>query len=265
MKPKRSAIKGTTALMLLGMHRSGTSLLMGLLHALGLDLGPNLMPPTRDNPKGYYESMDIVLIHERLLAALGSSWDDPRPLPEGWEYRPEIQPYRQELTATIRRNYQGLALWGVKDPRLCRLYPLWREILSELGVRIKAILLVRHFSEAVASLSKRDDMAPAQAMDLWISHVLGPERLTRYANRTLVFPPALFEDWHGVLRRIAEDLQISLRLDDPDALNRASGSSRRFCWYGISAKQWPRSANEMTWRRRRLWICGSAMYWDPNA
>ena len=65
-------------------------------------------------------------------------------------------------------------------------------------------------------------MAPAQAMDLWISHVLGPERLTRYANRTLVFPPALFEDWHGVLRRIAEDLQISLRLDDPDALNRAS-------------------------------------------
>ncbi len=218
----QKSVHGSTAVMLMGMHRSGTSLLMGLLHALGLDLGPHLMLPAHDNPKGHYESIDIMQIHERLLAALGSSWDDPRPLPEDWVYRPEIQPYRQELTATIQHNYQGLGLWGVKDPRLCRLYPLWREILSELGVRVKAILLVRHFSESVTSLTKRNDMAPAQAMDLWISHVLESERLTRYANRTLVLSTALFENWLGVIRGIAEDLQVSLRLDDPDALNRAS-------------------------------------------
>ncbi len=222
MTATQESVHGSTAVMLMGMHRSGTSLLMGLLHALGLDLGPHLMLPAHDNPKGHYESIDIMQIHERLLAALGSSWDDPRPLPEDWMYRPEIRPYRQELTATIRHNYQGLGLWGVKDPRLCRLYPLWREILTELGVRIKAVLLVRHFSESVASLIKRNDMTPAQAMDLWTSHVLESERLTRYANRTLVLSTALFEDWLGVIRGIAEDLDISLRLDDPDALNRAS-------------------------------------------
>ena len=66
-----SVLAGSTALVVLGMHRSGTSALTGMLHRLGVALGEHLMPATNDNPRGYWEHADIVKVHERLMAALG--------------------------------------------------------------------------------------------------------------------------------------------------------------------------------------------------
>ena len=42
------------------------------------------MPATEDNARGFYEHVDIVNLHDRLLLALGGSWDETRPLPPGW-------------------------------------------------------------------------------------------------------------------------------------------------------------------------------------
>src|ERR1700677_613707 len=81
-----SGLAGSTALVVLGMHRSGTSALTGMLHHLGVVLGEHLMPATADNPRGYWEHADIVKAHERLMAALGWGWDDIRSLPSGFEH-----------------------------------------------------------------------------------------------------------------------------------------------------------------------------------
>src|SRR5215472_599841 len=78
-------LAGSTALVVLGMHRSGTSALTGMLHHLGVTLGENLMPATIDNPRGYWEHADIVKVHERLMASLGWDWHDVRSLPPGFE------------------------------------------------------------------------------------------------------------------------------------------------------------------------------------
>ncbi len=67
------------------MHRSGTSALTGFLHVLGLHAGNKLLPANQFNPKGYFECADIVVAHDELLDTLGSSWDDVRRLPDGWE------------------------------------------------------------------------------------------------------------------------------------------------------------------------------------
>ena len=72
------ALAGSTALFVLGMHRSGTSALTGLLHRLGVVLGEHLLPASEDNPRGYWENADIVAVHERLMASLGWTWDDIR-------------------------------------------------------------------------------------------------------------------------------------------------------------------------------------------
>ena len=72
------------ALLVLGMHRSGTSVAAGALRLAGVDLGTDLMAPAPDNPKGFWEHSGVVAIHEQLLAALGRAWNDPRPLPGGW-------------------------------------------------------------------------------------------------------------------------------------------------------------------------------------
>ena len=70
------------SIIVLGMHRSGTSALTGVLSYLGADPGPSLIPGIEGiNPKGFWEHSEIVKVHNNLLTALGSSWDDERALP----------------------------------------------------------------------------------------------------------------------------------------------------------------------------------------
>ena len=66
------------AVIVLGMHRSGTSALAGMLSLLGIQFGRSLFPPQADNPRGYWEHREIVDLDDRMLMALGSSWDDMR-------------------------------------------------------------------------------------------------------------------------------------------------------------------------------------------
>src|SRR5665213_3543412 len=72
----RAALSGSTAIVVLGMHRSGTSALTGMLRHLGVVLGDNMMPPTTDNPRGYWEQADIVDLHQKTMAGHGMAWDD---------------------------------------------------------------------------------------------------------------------------------------------------------------------------------------------
>ena len=62
---------GSTAILVLGMHRSGTSAATGWLKTLGVNLGPYLMAEYPTQPKGYFEHAEIVGIHDELLALFG--------------------------------------------------------------------------------------------------------------------------------------------------------------------------------------------------
>ena len=72
-----------TALLVLGMHRSGTSALTAVLNDLGASLGNELVAANDDNPGGYFENAGAVTAHEMLLAELDRGWEDLRELPEG--------------------------------------------------------------------------------------------------------------------------------------------------------------------------------------
>ncbi len=61
----------TVALLVLGMHRSGSSALAGALELLGVPLGGPLMPPARDNERGFFELAGMVALHDELLEAGG--------------------------------------------------------------------------------------------------------------------------------------------------------------------------------------------------
>src|SRR5689334_11506011 len=71
-----TALEGSTAIIVLGMHRSGTSALAGTLHHLGVELGEHLMSASPDNQRGYWEHRDIVAVNHQLMAELGAAWDD---------------------------------------------------------------------------------------------------------------------------------------------------------------------------------------------
>jgi len=73
------------AIIVLGMHRSGTSALTRTLNLLGCDISSQLRPPWPDNNEtGFWEPLDISEMHEEMLRSVGSSWDDVSELPRLW-------------------------------------------------------------------------------------------------------------------------------------------------------------------------------------
>jgi hypothetical protein len=62
-------------ILVVGPHRSGSSLVAAALHSLGVNLGKQFIAPNEDNPKGFFEDEDIVRFNDRLLRSLNLSWD----------------------------------------------------------------------------------------------------------------------------------------------------------------------------------------------
>jgi hypothetical protein len=159
---------------LLGMHRAGTSVTMNVLNALGVPLSDDLMPATEFNAKGYFESMEISQVHDEILNAFGMLWSSSsitHPFPREWWRLPQVAPFKAKLVAIVQREFDKAgSLWGFKDPRTARLLPLWFEIIAELGLDPKYILVTRHPSDVAKSLFAREGVHPMHAELLWLDH-----------------------------------------------------------------------------------------------
>jgi GT2 family glycosyltransferase len=203
-------LAGTNAVMVLGMHRSGTSAVTGMLAHLGVALGDRLMPASPDNPRGYWEHRDIVAVNQQLMAELGWGWDDVRPLPTDWHHGEPAIRARKALADILMRDFAEALLWGVKDPRLCRLLPLWTELLAELNVTPRFVLVLRHPVDVAGSLAARDGLSAAHAGLLWLRHVLEAERGTRHSMRAVVHYEDLVEPggWRGIASRLSGELRL---------------------------------------------------------
>gem|GEM_PF-328593 len=208
------------ALLVAGMHRSGTSAVTRLFNLCGVALGSRLLQGDPANERGYWEHEDLWRLDERLLAALGRTWSDPRRLPDGWWRRPEVQDFKRELIAILRRDFGARPLWGVKDPRICRLLPLWRSAIRELGATEHFVIPLRRPAEVAASLARRDGMMQERAAALWLRHVLDAERGSRGAPRVFVSYDDLLDDWRSTLQRIETELRVGLAPGAADVAER---------------------------------------------
>jgi len=210
---------------MLGMHRSGTSALAGVLNRLGVELGGLPMPTGFDNVRGFWEHVELVGVHQQLLAAMGSDWDDPRPLAEDWWRTATVLPFRQRITEIVRRDFASSPLWGIKDPRLCRLWPLWQAILDELGVAPRFVIIVRQPQEVEASLFARNSFPQWRSRLLYLQHLLAAEKQTAGRPRVFITYAQLLRDWRATIERIADALTLpALR----DAIPAGSGPIEEF-------------------------------------
>ena len=102
----------------IGMHRSGTSAIAGLLRQMGLH-GPassDLIPASRWNERGNGESATLNRFNNRLLQRLGGSWSAPPKLDPGWERSTPVLPLRDHAASLSRKHlYPKPFVW--KDPR----------------------------------------------------------------------------------------------------------------------------------------------------
>ncbi|NBW87979.1 MAG: sulfotransferase family protein, partial [Planctomycetia bacterium] len=196
------------AILVLGMHRSGTSALTGMLGAMGAALPGDPMPATADNPTGYWESQGIARLNNRLLESAGTRWNDDAAIPPAWFADPARDRDRDEARRLLDDAFAAATLFALKDPRLCRLLPFWREVLSAAGIDRSAVLVLRDPLEVARSLAARQDVPefrPAaiactnRALLLWLRYVLDAERHSRELPRVAVDYARLVSDWHAAV------------------------------------------------------------------
>lgn len=198
-----AASAASKAILVLGMHRSGTSAATRVLNFLGADLGPNLLAPGFSNDLGFWEHLDAYKINDSLLHSLGRSWNDVRPLPDLWTGSPQYARALHDIVEVLKRDFGQSELWAVKDPRLCRLVPLWREALDQIRVEKTAIIVLRHPREVAESLGVRDGLSREHVNLLWARHLLDAERTTRDMPRCVVSYDSLLENWRLESTRIS--------------------------------------------------------------
>lgn len=199
-----------TAVLVVGMHRSGTSATAGVLHHAGVDFGERLLPGRADNPKGFFEHEEVWQVHEDLLRRLGSSWDDLRPLPASWTTADACQDARQRIQALLSQEFGSAPCVGIKDPRLSRLFPLWHDVLRDASFDVRVVLAVRHPFEVARSLVARDGLSPSHALGLWLRYTLEAERVTRSVPRVVQDYGRLLANWRDEVLRLDQALKLGL-------------------------------------------------------
>jgi len=182
-------------MLVLGMHRSGTSALAGVIRALGVAAPKTLIGPLDENPRGFFESAPLVHALDELLAAAGSRWDDWRQLDPQWFRSQAAELHRQKIKALIIEEFGDESLIFVKDPRICRFVSFISSILAELGFDAVAVLPIRNPLEVAYSLKRRDKFALSKSLLLWLRHVLDAEFHSRQMPRSFLLYEEYLNDW----------------------------------------------------------------------
>src|SRR6185436_5792265 len=206
-------------LLVLGMHRAGTSVLTHLLSRMGCHAGTpeSLKPGDTANERGYWERWDVWGLNEQILAAAGASWREVADLDLGSlaeDVRQKLEVHARDLVADLDEHRP----WVLKDPRLCVLLPLWRPALSAPVF----VLAHRDPLETARSLLARDGLPLAVGIALWEVYNLAALRHSLGAPRLCVSHRRLLSDPQGVAATLAADLAPfapgALRTPDADEL-----------------------------------------------
>ncbi|OCP02790.1 MULTISPECIES: sulfotransferase family protein [unclassified Ensifer] len=194
-------------LAVLGMHRSGTSALTRVLSLLGADLPARLMGAGGSNETGHWEPERLVSINDQLLAEGDGSWDDWRSFDRQLLDEKYLH-FRSVIAACLREDFGDSQLFVLKDPRICRLVPLFKDVSDQLNVELRYIIPYRNADEVAASLNARDGITVDYGRLMWARHILEAEADTRGSARVFVPYDALLSDFEGVCHRIGSCLNV---------------------------------------------------------
>src|ERR1044072_1984569 len=183
--PESSGTRRPEIVCILGMHRSGTSLLTRILNLIGLYLGSDQVSvqPAADNLKGHWEHADFVSINDAILQRYGGSWDQPPLLPTDWETASLMDDLKQRAQILIEDQFAGAHLWGWKDPRSCLTLPFWQQLLPEM----RYVICLRSPVDVARSLQHRNSFAAEKSSSLWFRYVNSAFEHSEGKRRLVVF------------------------------------------------------------------------------
>jgi hypothetical protein len=204
-----------TAIIVAGMHRSGTSATTRIVNLLGAQIARVLIPADIGNERGHWESRAVQDLHNGLLAELGSDLYSPVGFPAEWFGGAAARPWIARIRELLADEYPTSSVFVLKDPRIALFLPLWTEALRESSIVPRFVLPFRHPHAVATSLEVRElrlgsgnALPHAQGIAVWLRHVLAAEKFTRGQRRTFVEFDQLLADWRAEFARMGSQLGI---------------------------------------------------------
>ena len=208
-------------IVVLGAHRSGTSLCAAAVKSLGADACLGKHYANEENQKGFFEHPEIVDFNNRLLEFLGGSWDNP--LFDGTAHLAgrDLNQWKNDAAALITALYGAAPVAVLKDPRMCQLLPFWVQVFSGSGYASENVYYIhtlRDVAEVALSQKSRAQANPDfyeigrsldEAAALWLSLSAQAVSACRDLNVIYLSYAALIAEPASVLDKIAEFLDLS--------------------------------------------------------
>ena len=171
-----------TCVFILGMHRSGTSLLGGLLNIVGVSYGSLSLKVMKEiNAYGFFENVKIKDFNEEFFSLNNSSWHDIIN-----DVQCDNLPKNNKLKEIILDQFPTEEVFFIKDPRICILFPIYEKVLEDLNIDIKVIIPYRHPIEVARSLEARDEFSMEKGYLIWVTYFLFAEYYSRKFSRVFV-------------------------------------------------------------------------------
>ena len=145
-------------IVILGMHRSGTSMVAGVLQRLGVSMGEYMLGSDVSNPAGHYEDIEFLRINKAILAHAGGNWRNP----PSHEAIMSVHKFDAQMAALVAKRDAAHELWGWKDPRTCLTLCKWAPLLSEPVY----VSVERDLDSVARSLMRRNRMTNEEALAL---------------------------------------------------------------------------------------------------
>jgi hypothetical protein len=195
--------------LVVGVGRSGTSLLAGVLGQLGFHIPQPEVTADDTNPKGFGEPRWVVDFHTKLMRRLRVIVFDARPVAfEKTAAVTDDEELRTWLTGELAQADDVV----VKDPRTGWFLGLWQRASADAGARTVQITMLRHPAEILASARRSygDWQSDASRAAAWLNVMLETELQTRDAARAYVRYEDLLADWKGEMARVGASLELPL-------------------------------------------------------
>jgi hypothetical protein len=155
-----------------GMHRSGTSAIARELFRLGGVVPDDLLPASKDNPAGFFESDFVVRTNERILELFGSNWRDPSRLPSDWLDAAKTSPYYRQVSEFLAGLDTVDNILILKDPRFSRTLPFWLSACAEQGLVSRVLVVIRDPVSVARSLWVRNHIPSGHSLQLWCRYYI---------------------------------------------------------------------------------------------
>ena len=206
-----TGVKNSQLVVVLGMHRSGTSAITRGLRVMGVSLGDRMMSAVAgDNPKGYWEDIDLNALNIEMLHAIDSDWFHVTAIDSSDVEFLHRRGYFLRAVELLRQKVGGAPVFGYKDPRVAKLLPFWKGVFSHCQFEVSYVVAVRHPLSVGKSLAKRDGIALEQGYLLWLCHVVTGLLGSSDDKRVLVDYDRLIQAPDRELIRISQYLGLEI-------------------------------------------------------